>query len=350
MLKYRESLDTFTRPQLGPHSREGWVCLDKNEAPFDPLQRIPGFAERIASLSARCYPDPFPLYGKLAALLGVPPEWLLITFGSEQALRFAFEAMVTPGDGVVCLDPTFAMLDVYRRQFESNDQLVVFDSRLQVSAEDVSAAITTTTRLVVLPNPNNPTGSLLSLADLRCILKKTEEVRALLVVDEAYGAYTDVTALPLVRESANIVVTQTFSKGWGLAGVRVGYLIAQPGTVELFRKLKPIDEVSTFSLAACLLALEHPECLRVNVEQVRKWQAHFRDLHSANVQNVNAHGNFLLFRVAEDRRACVSAWFRDHRILVKDRFEHPALGGLIRFSVGCDEIMCAIDAFLHENA
>ncbi len=348
MLKSRPHFDQFERPPLKPWNREGWTCLDKNEAPFSPLTEASEFYESLKGIDARTYPDPFPLYEKLSRFVDLSTDHLLLTFGSEQAIRYAYELMISPGDQVVCLSPSFAMLEVFNKTFQAEVISVEFHS-VTLPLGRILGAITDRTRLVVLPNPNNPTGSILSLKDLAQIAEKCHSMGAMLLSDEAYFHYSSVTAQPLVRTYDNVVVTRTFSKGWGLAGIRVGYLIAQKETVNKFRKLKPIDEVSVFSLQAGLFALENQGLLKKNVEQVQKWQKKFSSLNSPSAQYVESFANFILLKVPEARIPILANWFQDQRILVKTDLGHPALKNHIRFSVTADAVMERIFDFCSTN-
>lgn len=346
MIKYRPHLDNVERPRLRPHGRAGKIGLDKNEAPFSPLEKLPEFYAELAAQSARTYPDPYPVYEKLARFCDVGIDQLMLTFGSEQAIRYAFELMIGSGDEVVYLDPTFAMIDVFARQFDARRSVLEFDDSRCVSAAQICDRISSATRLIVLPNPNNPTGSILPVDDLEMIAERAAAAGAMLVVDEAYYHYTDTTAQGLIDSFENVVVTRTFSKGWGLAGIRVGYVIAQPSVIELFRKLKPIDEVSTFSLCACSAALDRLDLLQRNVDHVRHWKERFASLQGPRVEGVEAYGNYVLLRVTPDVGDELVAWCEAHDMLLRLRVDHPSLHGLIRFAVGVDEVMTQLFDFL----
>jgi histidinol-phosphate aminotransferase len=339
MLRYSEHLDSFQRPPLEPGPGDAWVRLDKNEAPFSALGDVPDLQERLRRVDARPYPDPYPLYRRLADFCGVSIDRLLVTFGSEQAIRFAFEVMVRSGDEVLYPDPSFAMIEVFARQSGAAAVTVPFDPSLRLPMEALLDRVTERTRLILLPNPNNPTGSVFGEADLDRLAASAERVGALLVSDEAYYHYCDVTALGLLPRRPNLMVTRTFSKAWGLAGIRAGYAVASPEVIRLLRKVKPIDEISSFSLAACLAVLENPAGLEKNVRHVRRWKERFSQIRSPRLAFIPAEGNFVLFRAQADVEEAVAAWFERNRILVKHHVDHPALKGLIRFSIGSDAVM-----------
>lgn len=340
--KHPIHFDGFTRPPLEPFGREGKICLDKNEAPFSLIDVCPEKVGSILSTDLRTYPDPYPLYVKLAAHLGVSMEQILITYGSEQAIRYCFELTIEAGDQVITLDPTFAMVSVFINQFRAKKRLIPYDNTLAISAERVAEEISPQTKLIIVANPNNPSGSVFSLSELRLIAAAARKNNALFLVDEVYAAYAGVTALPLLDEFPNLAIAQSFSKSWGLAGIRVGYLLAQPDTIQLFRRLKPIDEMTAPSLSAALLALETPELLERNVTQVRKWQDEFSKLHHNEISYIPSHANFILLKVSERVRENIRAYFSAERILAKLDFGPGAFQSIIRFSVTNDRVMSSL--------
>jgi len=348
-LRYLNHLNGFERPNLQPWRREGLICLDKNEAPFSPLESLPNFFEDLKNQFARTYPDPFPLYEKLSAFTGASTHQLLLTFGSEQAIRFCYELMIGPGDEVVCLHPTFAMIDVFNRTFQAKTKIIDFKNSLSLTIESLLDGISKDTKLLVLPNPNNPTGSQFSLNELEKIANNLKDVGALFVVDEAYFHYSNITAQPLIERYDNVLVTRTFSKGWGLAGIRVGYIVAQKSLIQLLRKLKPIDEVSTFSLQAALSALEHPELLKKNVDQVHQWQNNFRNLQKPSLNYHETFANFILLGMTEENHKKATQWFKENKILVKTEFGHEAFTNKIRFSVTNDSVMSEIFSYFENQ-
>lgn len=345
-MRYHQHLDRFSRPLLAPWNREGKICLDKNEAPFSLEDILPDFRQNSFLANARCYPDPYPLYEKLAEFLGVPVDHLLLTAGAEQGIRYAFEATVGHGDEVIYLDPSFAMIEVFAAQFNATPKKVSFAPDMLLPCESIVEAITEKTKLLVLPNPNNPTGTLYSIQQIELIAKKAEKCGTLFLLDEAYFPYGNVNGLELIQKYACLAIARTFSKAWGLAGIRVGYLISQPSNIHVFRKIKPIDELSVFSIELALLALEHPELLHKNKSQVEHWNKKFIDLDSEDTRYISNHGNFIMFRMAQKLHDLLLQRLSDQKILMKHHMDHPCMKNIIRFSVTHDDVMQRIFGIL----
>ena len=344
MLRIKKSFEAFDRPRLSPFERNGLDCLDKNEAPFSPMEIYPGFMEFLNEFDLRTYPDPYELYLELAKYTHLETEELLITFGSEQALRFCYELMVNEGDEVITLNPTFAMLDVFNSMSGAKSQKIN-SVNMKYDFEELLGRVGKNTKLVVIPNPNNPTGSIFDLNKIELLANKCREKGALCVIDEAYHPYSSVTAQSLVRGNENIVVTRSFSKSWGMAGVRVGYIIANKNTILLLRKLKPIDEISTYSMASCLFALKNPNIVSLNVNQVEKWKKKFSEFQTEKIKYIESSANFILVKLAKEMYFDVDVWFKNNSIKIKSNFDVVDLFSCIRFSVGKDHVMDKIYLF-----
>ena len=342
MIPAYDGIKNYTRPPFAPWYRDGWVCLDKNEPPFPAFNNLEESLAGCLSEDLRTYPDPYKLYIALSEYLDLDPEQLLITFGSEQAIRFAFESILNPGDEVVYPHPTFAMIDVFALNAQARIDRVEYKEGLQLDAEQFISRIKNSTRLVFLANPNNPTGTFFSTQELDEIVKKARDVGAAVLLDEAYFHYSEITGISLIKKYENLIITRTFSKAWGLAGIRVGYAISNPENISQLRKLKPIDEISSLSMHVCLNALlNHNRILGRNVGQATLWKRKFQKAFPHNVPI--SEGNFVLFRFDRlDQFESAMQWFKENRILVKGPFPEKALRLYTRFSIGSDSTMEAI--------
>ena len=345
MIKYRRHLEGVVRTEIAELTRDEYICLDKNEAPFSPLMNK-GFKKKIQNINARTYPDSSQLYDSLSSYIGVPKDQILLTFGSEHGIRTCYELMVSEGDEVIYLSPTFAMIDVFNKIFGAHGVEVSVNALGGFSVNRLLSLISAKSRLIVLPNPNNPTGQVITLADLEKIAKKALKYGALFLVDEAYYHYCTITAQILIDKYENIIIARTFSKAWGLAGIRVGYLLGQAGTIKLLYKLKPIDEVTTFSLHACLYALKRPYVLKKNITQVKAWQKKFKKLNGKNINYINTEANFILLKVNPALKNDIVKWFLNSKILIKSNFGHSKFDKFIRFSISENHIMQKILKYL----
>ena len=216
-----------------PHSS---LWLDKNEN-LDPV--LGAFTARILReldpINLATYPDCGELYRKLARWLEVPTDALILTPGSDGAIRLTFEAFVGEGDKVVHTAPTFAMYSVYCQMFGAQVEALAYERGPHGPSLSVERMIAhldrVRPRLFCLPNPDSPTGTVLSLDELRTAVELCARFDTVVLIDEAYHPFHDVTCVPWTQEFRHLIVARTFAKAWGLAGLRMGYAVGHPDTV-----------------------------------------------------------------------------------------------------------------------
>jgi histidinol-phosphate aminotransferase len=328
----------LTRPDwVGNNPRDcRLLWLDKNENSDPEMKRL--VHSVIASVTVEAgftYPDLGPVYRKLGALLGIDPHCLLLTPGSDGAIRAVFEAYVSPGDVVLHTVPTFAMYGVYCRMYGA--QAVGLDyqpseggPRLE-AASLVAAIAANQPRLVCLPNPDSPTGTVFAAAGLRRIIEEAGRVGALILIDEAYYPFHADTVLPWVRDYPHLVVCRSTGKAWGMAGVRVGYAAASPAVATMLHKVRPMYEVGALSAAVFSGMLDHEAGMRASVARLEEGKAAFlAAMDALGLRTLAGQGNFL--HVAFGGRAeAVHAALADLVLYRKD-FAEPCLKGFSRFS------------------
>jgi histidinol-phosphate aminotransferase len=355
------------KPEPNPHllaihrvddamgERAAFVRLDRNErvTPF-PEATVRAMLSAVTPETLCAYPDPSPLYERLSRDLGVPVDHLYLTPGSDAAIRMVFQTYVRPGDRVVMPDPTYAMYPIYTRMFQAVPDLVAYDRDRRLDLDRFTSRLGQGARLVALPNPDQPTGAVVSLAQLRALASAAAAVGALVIVDEAYFPFHPITAMPLVRELDNLVVTRTFSKVGGLAGLRVGYLAASPAIVDALRRVRGAHEVNSVAITLGCYVLDHGE---IGEEFRRDIEAGRRVLcEGANRLGLEAPScptNFQLVRFpgAATTDPLVDG-LRQRGYLVKGGFTAPAVQDCIRVTLGDADVMTgfvkALEAVVRE--
>jgi len=241
-------------------SRLNALRLDKNERTTKFSALI--FEKILTNLRHEhltAYPETEQLYDQLAKYLDVNREQIVVTAGSDAGIKYCFELLVERGSEIITLAPTFAMVDIYAQLYGVQQKKIGYNVDLSLQQECLLDSISSATALIVLANPNSPTGTLISEKDLRIIINKAQQSGSIVLVDEAYYGFCKYTALPLLKEYDNLVIARTFSKSFGLAGCRVGYLIAQTKMAQQLYRLKPMYEVNAFGVLAAMTMLENPE-------------------------------------------------------------------------------------------
>ena len=286
------------------------VKLASNENPLGMPE-----SARLAIVAATAhlgrYPDPagFELKQALSARWSVPQNWLTLGNGSNDILELVASALLEPGSSVVYAQHAFV---VYRlaTQARGARHLVVPAKDFGHDLPAMLEAIDGTTRVVFIANPNNPTGTYLPNAQLEAFLEAVAQrhgTRVTVVLDEAYNEFLEpeqrVDSVGLVKRYANLLVSRSFSKAYGLAGLRVGYAIAQPALTDLMNRVRQPFNVNSLAQAAAIAALQDTEFLAksftVNSEGKAQLQQGFAKL---GLTFVPSYANFVLVKVGDAAR------------------------------------------------
>jgi histidinol-phosphate aminotransferase len=241
------------------HGIVGAVKLASNELPFDPLPSVTTALE-AAARGLPAYPDhrATAVRERLAGRLDVPVEQVAVGAAASGILRQLADAYLAPGDGTVFADPSFEAYPILTELAGARWEKVRGDG-LVAHVQGLAAACTDRTRLVLLANPNNPTGTAVTGDEVGWLADHVPD-GCLLVVDEAYHEFvTDPkvgTAADLVDRHPNVVTVRTFSKAYGLAGLRIGYAVAEPSVVAALDKVLVPFSVGSLAQAAALASLE----------------------------------------------------------------------------------------------
>ena len=286
------------------------------------------------------YPDPRPeaLVHALASLYGVASGQVLVTRGSDDAIDLLVRAFCTAGqDAVLVTPPTFGMYAVAARLQGAAVVAVPLRRDFSLDTSAVLAAATEQVKLVFLCSPNNPTGSLVSPRAVDTLCRELRG-RAVVVVDEAYVEFSRHPGFTdRLERYPNLVLLRTLSKAWGLAGARVGTLLAEPELVAVLRALAPPYPLPSLATEAALRRLQPAELAatrRRTAAIVRRREALAGELKGlSTVRRIwPSEGNFLLVRFADAAaamQACEAAG-----VLVRDFSRQPALAGCLRITVG----------------
>jgi histidinol-phosphate aminotransferase len=327
---------------LKPYQHAAWdPALERLHA-----NELPWRGEADASLAGlNRYPEPQPrdLVARLAKLYTVPAEWVLVGRGSDEGIDLLIRAFCRAGeDAVVVTPPTFGMYAVAARI--QGAAVVSVSLRRErgfaLDVEGIESALAANVKLVFLCTPNNPTGNRFPAEAIARVIGAARG-RALVVVDEAYLEFADSTSVAgAIADEPHLVVLRTLSKAHGLAGARVGTLIARPEIVALLRKIippyamaQPTIEIACEALAPAALAASARRVAAI-VEERERLAATLVD--SPNVRRVwPSAANFLLVEFDDAERAFGAA--RAARLLVRDFRTQPGLERTLRITVGTPE-------------
>lgn len=285
---------------------ESVIKLASNENPLGPSPKAVEAMGRVLS-QLHLYPDgnAFYLKRKLAGRLAVSPENLILGNGSNEIIEFVSHALMGPGVEVVVSQYCFAIYPIMARLFGAS--LVTVPARgFGHDLEAMLGAITPRTRVMFVANPNNPTGTLARKGEIEALVQRIPE-HVMLVMDEAYLEFLDDPAdlLPLVRagDRPNLLLMRTFSKVYGLAGLRLGYGIGHPALVAALEKVRQPFNINALIQAGAAAALDDQEHLDRTRQNNRDGLRFFSDeLTRMQVEFVPSAANFLLVKVGEGQR------------------------------------------------
>ncbi len=297
-----QSLTPYSSARDEYTGKEG-VFLDANENPLGSTTEADAYNR---------YPDPhqWAIKEKLAPIKGVRPEQIFLGNGSDEPIDLLVRATCTPGsDNILIMPPTYGMYEVSAAVNDVPVIKVPLTADFQVDTEAVLAAVTERTKLIWLCSPNNPSGNLLQGDAIQTILDAA--THSLVIVDEAYIDFADVPSWTgKLADYPNLVVLQTFSKAWGLAGLRLGMCFASVELIQILNKIKPPYNISAPTQALALEALGHEAEKRDMVRAIlaeRQYLAeNLRTLSGVQVVHPS-DANFLLVQFGTDEGNTIPA-------------------------------------------
>ncbi len=290
--------DLAVMPQMADN--DPMVRLASNENPFAPSEMVKKAMQKALDVS---YQYPFSHYkvliDKLAKQYDVTPDHILLTSGSNEGLRATGITYSIFGGEILTAQPTYSALMDYAQEFGAYINAVPLDKELKFNLDEIEKRINTNTKLVFLCNPNNPTGTLLDAKKVTDFCE-TVSKRTLVFSDEAYYDYITEknypSMLPLVKAGKNVIISRTFSKVYGLAGVRVGYLIARPDIIERIRP-KIMGYVNLLGIYGAAAALDDKTLHQYSLEMNEKAKKHiYKVCNDLGLEYVPSHGNFVFIK------------------------------------------------------
>ena len=316
------SLSPYTSARDEYQGKEAKVFLDANENPYNaPFNR---------------YPDPLQrdLKARIAAIKGVPADSIFLGNGSDEAIDLMYRIFCRPGiDNAVAIEPTYGMYGVCADINDVEYRRVLMDDNFQPSADKLLAAIDSNTKLVFFCSPNNPSGNNI---DRSVIEKVLDSFDGITIVDEAYIDFAGVPSyLNQLASSPNLIVLQTFSKAWGMAGIRLGMAFAQPQIIGIMNKVKYPYNINQLTQQRAMDEVMQYDRVQSWVESILKERTRlmkeFEKL-DCTIRVYPSDANFFLVRV-KDALATYN-YLVDCGIIVRNRSKIALCGNSLRVTIG----------------
>jgi histidinol-phosphate aminotransferase len=316
-------------PPLG--SRDG-VRLDFNENTFACSPKVLEVLGRISRADLTRYPEREPIERAVAAHLKLDASRVLLTNGVDEAIHVLCQTFLDAGDEFLLPVPTYSMYEVYGSSTEAKIVFVQAAQDFSFPLEALLDKITPATKLIAIANPNSPTGRVVPRELIVKVLDSAPH--AIVLVDEAYFHFYGQSVLDLIETAPNLVVTRTFSKAYGLAGLRLGMLASHEKQMHWMRRVISPYSVNGLALACLPAALNDEAYLQWYVDEVLQG----RELFTAALQRLGvpywpSEANFILTKIGAKHKE-FSAAMRGHNVLVRNRSNDPGCDGCVRITIG----------------
>jgi histidinol-phosphate aminotransferase len=329
-----EKMAAYHPPAAG---RGGKLRLDFNENTFGASSVVTEFLrEAVTSSDLTIYPEYSGYRPILAEFFGVDEAQFVLTNGTDEAIQVLINTFVEPADEVIILTPSYAMYRFYSEVMGAKVVTIPYrESTLAFPLTELLAAINPKTKAILISNPNNPTGSAVSLAGIEQILKAAGS--AAVLIDEAYYEFFGQTALPWIDRHPNLFVSRTFSKTYGLASMRVGCLFSNELNVEMMRKAQSPYSVNRLAAMAAAKAVKDQQFVTGYVTEVlaARELAYF-ELEKLRLKYFPSEANFVLVEFGK-LAPIVTDGLRRQGVLVRDRSYE--IDGCVRITIGTRDQM-----------
>jgi histidinol-phosphate aminotransferase len=293
--------------------------------------------EVCRDVDVRLYP---PLYGAMAVkaiseFFGFSESEILVGNGADGVLDSLMKVFVKKRSKVLVVEPTFPMYGYFTRLYGGKKVTVLLKPSFELNVDEILEKCDERTSLLVVCSPNNPTGNQFKKEDMEKIL---QEFNGIVVVDEAYADFAKYTVIDWTRNFDNLVVLRTFSKAFGLAGIRFGFLVSNKSIVEYVKRVMPPFDVNIVTQRLIVLALQNWSYFQQRIKYITEEREWLRKA-LAKIDGVIPYpsdANFILFKVTKDNlsSSTVKERLESRGVLVKDRGNLPLLENCIRVTVG----------------
>ncbi len=331
MLEARTAVKNL-QPYRPPLAGRQGLRLDFNESTIGCSPRVLARLRSLDTETLARYPEREPVEREVADFLGLDPAQILLTNGVDEAIHLLCSTYLESGDEAIIVVPTFAMYAIFAQTEGARMIQVLAGEHFTFPLESLLFHISPRTRLIAVANPNNPTGTAVACEVLLHMARAAPQ--AALLVDEAYFEFHGETVLKYSERPANLFVARTFSKAYGLAGLRIGILAGDAGQMAMVRRVASPYNVNAVALAALPEALQDQDYVEHYVAEVRSGRDLIeRELNALGLHYWPSRANFVLARIGSARTEFIQA-LRARRILVRDRNSDPGCEGCVRLTVG----------------
>ncbi|MFX1298267.1 MAG: histidinol-phosphate transaminase [Promethearchaeota archaeon] len=316
--------------------------LDANENVFiEPEWLREKINKAIQSCIVSRYPDNlyFEARDSLAKYLNIKSNQILLGNGSDDVLDAIVHAFLDNSSELITAEPTFSMYEFLTKIIGAKYVVTLVDENFEVNSEEILASLTENTKIIILSSPNNPTGNQFSTEKLKEIIEGTDRI---VVIDEAYVDFAEYDLLHWINKYDNLIITRTFSKSWGLAGLRVGYAASNEETITFLKNVQKPYSLNIIGQAIIPAIIDDIGYINKTIQKIkeeRKWlESAYQTIK--NLKKYPSVTNFFLLRILK-KEFTVDELIKQliqKGIIIRDRSDQPLLQKCVRITIGTREM------------
>ncbi len=340
------NIEQLIRPELAnlkpykvydfPHK----IKMDANENPYEIPQNIrEAVADEIFRHNFNRYPDPVAtdLRKAIAVEFGIDPDLIVVGNGSDELINYLVSAFTGAGSKVIFPIPTFSIYGICSELWGVKVSAIPLSENFELQTEEIMSEMKSSNKsMVFIGYPNNPTGNCFSYQAIMDIINC--DANSIIVVDEAYAEFSGKSFIPLLNEYDNLVILRTFSKAYGLAGLRIGYMIAKKEIINQILKVKMVFNINSLSQKIALILLKYKDQMFDLIQKILKERERLSNMLDCIdwIKRYHSDANFILFRTEYDSE---KVFYRllSKGILVRAFSDKGLLENCLRVTVGKPE-------------
>lgn len=326
----------------GPiETRFNKIRLDKNEKPDNHLSELfKKIRKNIRHEHLTAYPETEILYKTISKKFKIKKQSLVLTPGSDAAIKSCLDLFTVKDDKIITIDPTFAMVEVYSKIKRVKQIKINYNRKLELDYKKLFKIIKNEKiSLVILANPNSPTGTIIPKKILSEILQSCKKYNVPVLIDEAYFGFYKYSTIPLIKKYNNLVVCRTFSKVYGLAGCRVGFLATNKNLANRLYNLRPMYEINSIGAMIVNEILKKDSFVIKNLkDQLDGKKYLLKELKELKLQFLDGHANFIYINLG-DKKNRAERTFLKNNILIRGGLNISGYENFLRISLGPKNIM-----------
>ena len=343
MIKPKKRLENIFRIKDNFQINQNKIRLNRNEDPSGWDRKILNkFIKTIKYEDFSFYKNSLGLEKKISKRFSVNYNQVLVTSGADGAIKRVYETFIDYKDRVLILDPSWPMYEVYANIYHARIIKKDFEKNLSLNIENICTEILNKKiRLVILANPNMPTGTIIDDNDILKIIKVCYKRNTLILIDEAYHLFNNSSQLKHINKFKNLIIVRTFSKAFGLASLRIGYIITNQNFIRNMNKLRSVTNSNGFAIKAAEFIFDNYEYFEKRVGNYIQGREYiYGKLNINNIISSKSYANFLLIKCKDNKYANkLIKKIETKGYLIKGPYKDKILKNYVRITIGPLKLM-----------